>query len=854
MIVYEHGTTFQEVSAMKYTGNALNEISFPLGGIGTGSIGLAGNGRFVDWEIFNRPNKGSINGYSHIAVKTFRDGKPICRVLNGDITKDLSGSGVGGFGSGPASQTMCGFPHFRECTFRGEFPFAAIDFADVDFPGSVRLTAFNPLIPLDSFNSSIPAAFFEITFRNDSMEDMEYEAAFTLANPFPASRNTLHTTENCTTITLENAGVPGDHVEFGQLCLACREPHQAQPYWYRGRWQDGIVTFWNEFTSEQGLSPRNYKENGRFDTCSMTKRVVVPANGENSVRFVISWNNPNCYRYWERSDTKDYSKEGIWKNYYATVFESAAASARYAMRNFDELYCKTLAYKEALFSSTVDPAILDAVSATVSVLKSPTVSRLENGEFYGFEGSFKNEGACEGTCQHVYNYAYALCFLFPDLERSIRNLEFDYCTFEDGATKFRIRLPLEPQENTFRPCVDGQMGCVFKTYREWKISGDNEWLKKVWPTVKKILAYAWSEENADAWDRNKDGVLEGRQHHTLDMELFGPSSWLEGFYLAALRAGEEMALFLGDPEAAEYRRLFESGKQWTRKNLFNGQYFFHAVDLTDKSITERFDCVNEYWNEETGEIKYQIGQGSEIDQLCGQWHANILGLGQLFDKEQVHIALENMLKNNFKDSMRSFANPWRVFALNDESGTVICDYPEGAYKPKIPVPYCEESMHGFEYQFAGLLMSEGFIEDGIKVVRAVRDRYQGFNRNPWNEMECGNNYVRSMASFALLPILSGFTYDLPKEIIGFDPKVNQNHFRCLWSLGTGWGSVTIPNRNTTIVLNAGSLTLSALRLPYIQVPVKLYLDGKETDCRMENDVLSFDRTTITKSIEVCYES
>ena len=121
-------------------------------------------------------------------------------------------------------------------------------------------------------------------------------------------------------------------------------------------------------------------------------------------------------------------------------------------------------------------------------------------------------------------------------------------------------------------------------------------------------------------------------------------------------------------------------------------------------------------------------------------------------------------------------------------------------------------------------------------------------------MECGNNYVRSMASFALLPILSGFTFDLPKGIIGFEPKVNQNNFRCLWSLGTGWGSVAITNRNTTVVLNAGSLTLSALRLPYIQVPVKLYLDGKETDCRMENGTLGFDRTTITKSIEVRYES
>ena len=62
---------------MKYTGDFTNEISFPLGGIGTGSIGLGGNGRLIDWEIFNRPSKGSINGYSHLAIKAVKDNKPI---------------------------------------------------------------------------------------------------------------------------------------------------------------------------------------------------------------------------------------------------------------------------------------------------------------------------------------------------------------------------------------------------------------------------------------------------------------------------------------------------------------------------------------------------------------------------------------------------------------------------------------------------------------------------------------------------------------------------------------------------------------------------------------------------------
>ena len=40
-----------------YTGDRTSQISFPLGGLGTGCIGLAGNGRLIDWEIFNRHAK-----------------------------------------------------------------------------------------------------------------------------------------------------------------------------------------------------------------------------------------------------------------------------------------------------------------------------------------------------------------------------------------------------------------------------------------------------------------------------------------------------------------------------------------------------------------------------------------------------------------------------------------------------------------------------------------------------------------------------------------------------------------------------------------------------------------------------
>ena len=212
-----------------------------------------------------------------------------------------------------------------------------------------------------------------------------------------------------------------------------------------------------------------------------------------------------------------------------------------------------------------------------------------------------------------------------------------------------------------------------------------------------------------------------------------------------------------------------------------------------------------YWNDEAGEVKYQIGEGSEIDQMLAQWHADILGLGDIFDPAQRKTALRSMFQNNFADSSRERYNPFRLYSVNDDRGAVICVYPDGAKKPAIPIPYCQETMHGFEYAFAGLLIAEGMVDEGLAVVRSVRDRYDGAHRNPWNEIECGSNYARSMAAFALLPIFSGFTFDMTKKRIGWHPIRDPDEYRYLFSLDAAWGTVTRSADGLTIEPSGGAL-------------------------------------------------
>lgn len=834
---------------MKYKNGENGEISFPLGGIGSGSIGLAGNGSLVDWEIFNKPAKGSLNGYSHFAVKAVTNGKQITKVLHGDWQKDLTGQYGKNYGRGVRGEHMCGFPHFRNVEFDGSFPIATLRFTDTDFPGAIKMTAFNPLIPGADDDSSIPAAFFEIEVQNTSSCAVDYQVAFSCANPFQSTRNESRNTDGVQALKLYHATADRENVDYGDLTIATDTPNAfVQTYWYRGTWQDGIVTFWNDFDQPSVLRDRNYDTDGTGDTGTIGVAVHVLPQERKTVRFVLSWNMPNNYNYWNECKDEN-GRHKSWKNYYATLFEDSMSSARYALAHFSTLYDRTRRFKELLHGSTFSDSIIDAVSANLSVLKSATVLRLEDGSFYGWEGVHEDCGSCEGTCQHVWNYAYALCFLFPRLERSIRENEFTYSTDTDGRMAFRLQLPLGRGVHDFRACVDGQMGAVLKTYREWKLSGDTCWLQAKWDTIKKVLEYAWSENNPDAWDRNKDGVLEGRQHHTLDMELFGPSSWLEGMYLAALKAAAEMANFLGDTDKArEYEDLFQKGRTWTKTHLFNGKYFIQQIDLTDKSLTDRFDASDVYFNEETQQIKYQIGNGSSIDQLLAQWHADILGLGDLFDGEQIQCALGEMMQWNFKPTMRNFVNPWRVFSMDDEAGSVICAYPPDVEKPKIPIAYCEETMTGFEYAFAGLLCSRGKQQDGENVVRAVRNRFDGKKRNPFNEFECGNNYARAMASYALIPILSGFSFDLPHAHIGFAPY--RENFRSVWSVDGAWGAFSSNEKGAILTIEEGALTLSSFGVRKFQQVSAVEIDGKTVDFHFENGNLYFSKTKISSSLKI----
>jgi uncharacterized protein (DUF608 family) len=816
-----------------YEGDRARHIAFPLGGIGAGGLAISGSGRLVDWSIRNRPGLQSFNGYSHFAIKAEQDGRVLdARVLNGPYEGTPTGSPstrkfFDGFGFGANRNTLTGVPHFKATTFTGRFPVAEVDFHDERFPGQVRLVAWSPFIPTNDRDSSLPAAMFEIEVTNTGSTAIDYTIGGTLGNH--GCQNGVHSFTNGAVKALHlTARDKLEDWQRGDLTIATdADDVDHMDYHFRGQWFDDLNLFWREFAQAGSLPKRHYDQprlnKNMFDQPehgTLAARVTIAPGETKRVKFAIAWHFPVGQVYW-RPNAVD-GKTGTWRNYYASQWKDSSAVLSEAFARWDELRAPTFAFRDTLFGTTLPTDIVDAVQGTMSILRTGTVIRLDNGEFWAWEGQFTNEGSCEGSCTHVWNYQQTLPYLFPALERSLRDTDYAYNQLSNGGLTFRQIIPLGSGLFPLNPCADGQFGSIIKTYRDWKISGDTEWLRRLWPKVRAAIEYAWSADNPDQWDPERTGILWGRQHHTLDMELFGPNSWLSTMYVGALKAGAEMARAAGEAAFGdELDRMGDAGAKALNSELFNGEYFIQSTDLGDKSLVEAFDkakgkvgvladnFMETYWSDEYAEMKYQFGDGCASDQILGQWHADLCGLPGFLEPQKVMAALGAIHRHNYRPTLADHFNPCRVYAYEDEGGVLIATWPEGTTKPAVPAPYSEEVWTGIEYAVASHMILRGLVDEGLAVVGSARARHDGNRRNPWNDIECGSYYARSMSSFALVNAWSRFSYDLTKGAIGFDP-VRGGDGIWLWSVGEGWGVVSRQGNEVTLEVRYGRLALDTL--------------------------------------------
>ena len=790
-----------------HTGRQLTRISCPLGGIGTGGIGLGGRGNLQDWQIFNRPDIGKVPEYAFpgIWVKTTA-GAPFSAVVERRLLPpyDLYQEGLG-FANVP------GLPRFAEAKFHGSFPTSRIEFEDSACPVKVSLDAFSPFQPLDADASGLPCAVLTYEVENPGASAAEVVVAWSLANPVGSSgkrSNTPFSAPGITGLLMADPSLAADDPVQGTFVLAALpgpgDVAATLPKWRGGsNWRVGPQEFWF----------RNFAKTGDLGTASepstpvgtVSIRQSIPAGAKRRFRFLLTWHFPN--RTPERCawDAPEGRGKTLLGNYYCTRFRDARAVAEYVAAHLDELERGTREFVVALQESTLPDVIKEAASANLTTLVSNTSFRIADGSFHGFEGCGDTWGLGFGSCTHVWNYEVATQFLFPSLARSIRETSFGYATDAEGHMDFRHKLPLG-YEHWGAAAADGQMGQIVKLYFDWTLSGDNDWLRRQWPAARRALAYAW---RPGGWDERKFGVMDGVQHNTYDVEFYGPNPMCGSWYLAALQAMASMADAMGEPElAAECRRMRAQGSSWIDANLFNGEYYIQQIrGIPQQKIASGLQVG--MGTKDTMYPEFQIGDGCQVDQLIGQYMATVAGLGDLLDSAHIRKTLASIYKYNYKRDLSRHASVQRVYALNDEAALVICDYTKGTL-PEVPMPYYAEIMTGYEYSAAVLMLAHGMVNEGIECIANIRKRYDGEKANPYDETEYGRHYARAMASWAAIPVLSGFRYDARSRSMELAPRVHSHAFACLWSAPTAWGRFEIGSDRLKLSVAAGAIALKEL--------------------------------------------
>ncbi len=144
----------------------------------------------------------------------------------------------------------------------------------------------------------------------------------------------------------------------------------------------------------------------------------------------------------------------------------------------------------------------------------------------------------------------------------------------------------------------------------------------------------------------------------------------------------------------------------------------------------------------------------------------------------------------------------------------MASWPNG--RLKVPFPFFNESMTGFEYSAAIGMLYQNLETEAEKCISAIRSRFDGGKRNPFDEPECGQYYARSMTSWGTLLAWTNFHYSAVDKSMSFG-KRNGKFF---WSNGYAWGTVEISETDSRLTVLHGSLDLKKLAVGGKNIQIK----------------------------------
>jgi len=824
-----------------YDGEYLKRVAFPIGGLGAGMFCLEGTGAISHMSVRNRPEVFHEPAmFGAIAIKNLKNGS---KVIEGPVP-EWKRFGQPDTGNGSGSSTF-GLPRFEKASCLTRFPFSTIMLTEGDFPLITEIKGWSPFIPTDADNSGLPVGALEYRFMNNSTQRLECVFSYHSKNFMKAKQHATDKSGKDLVQAISGGFVLSQTAkdtlphEQGDFAIFTNESYVVVDHcWFRGGWFDPLTMTWDSIRT--GETKKVEPVDSGAPGASLYVPFTLAAGEEKTIRVMMGWYVPLAdLRFGGEASDKDKCDPstgccgtsdqlgekianeasyttGKYKPWYSSKFASIKDVADYWTKGYNDLHQKSALFRDTFYSSTLAPEVIEAVAANLTILKSPTVMRQYDGRLWNYEGCGDNWGCCHGSCTHVWNYAQAIPHLFPSLERTLRHTEFCENQSREGHQTFRAALPIRPVDHNFYAAADGQLGGIMKVYRDWRIVGNGEWVKKMYPMAKKSMDYC-----IETWDPKHKGVVEEPHHNTYDIEFWGPDGMCTSFYLGALGSMIEMGKFLKlKKDVATYQALFEKGKKIIETELYNGEYFYQKITVEGLNAPNPIEASvksmgGEYSDEarkllEKEGPKYQFGTGCLSDGVLGAWIANVCGLPTPFDTTKIKSHLQAVHKYNFKRDLSEHANPQRPsFAMGKEGGLLLCSWPKGG-KLSLPFVYSDEVWTGIEYQVASHLMLLGLTNEGLDIVRACRDRYDGRVRNPFNEYECGHWYARALSSYGLLQGLTGVRFDAVTKTLHVDSNVGD--FTSFLSTDTGFGLVSLAGGKVSVKAVMGNIPVAKVSL------------------------------------------
>jgi uncharacterized protein (DUF608 family) len=780
-----------------YQGQNLTGVDFPIGPVGGSVIRMNGKAERTWWQIFHnyeqREGTGKVPN-SFFAIRT----------QTGDATQ------VRALQTTPVAP----FPAMQSLTFSAEFPFGWYHFQDENLPVRVTLEAYNPLIPMDLKNSAIPSAIFRIKVTNPTDAPVDVALLATQQNAVGFSGYDAISGEN----QRQNPGFGKNHNEVVQgkdrTAIALTGPNgsmhlsaHTDAATATASWSD-MASLLADFEADGKLTGPATAESPAPQTtvdAALAPHFTLAPGAERTVTFVLSWHFPGGT--FGRADIPQWHfVDG--GNQYENWWNNAAEVDAYVADTFDHLDATTRLYHRTVYSSNIPRFALDRMTSNLSVLKSPTSFWTKDG-YFGIWESTSDKQEWFGNCKHVIHYAQAHARLFPELGRILRDIDL------------RSQLPdglLSDRDGGKLDAMDGHFGTILGVYREHLLSSNNDYLQTAWPRTRKAMDYAIERLDAD-----RDGMLSGSYHNTLDCNSSGTSPWIGSLYIAALKASGTMAEIMGEKELGDgYRDLAATAIRNQNEQLWNeelGYYVERPENLPNTRI---------------------MGDAVGIDMFLGQWWANQLNLGQIYPKERTQAGLAKIFTTNrITDPGKGYPPAHRDFLGTGDTGWMMFVHPDSNPselkwdRPRNFILYFCEVMSGFEYAAAATMIQYGMTAEGMEMVQEISKRYDGRHRgkgevtlrsnatvdgtgSPVGEDECGKYYARTMSSWSVLLALQGFSYDGPQQQIGFQPVWQPDDHASFFSAANGWGlftqTRTDSSQESALHLKFGTLDLQTITL------------------------------------------